>query len=67
MDIPAYLLDAESAGSEADYYRDADTVTTKTAAADRRLKEPPAPPKNKAEFLEYFGNCPAAAAQLHQS
>ena len=54
MDIPAYLLDAESAGSEADYYRDADTVTTKTAAADRRLKEPPAPPKNKAEFLEYF-------------
>lgn len=54
MDIPAYLLDAESAGSEADYHRDAVTTTTKADRADRRLKEPPAPPKNKAEFLEYF-------------
>lgn len=47
-------FDTPSAESEADYYRDAATVTTKMGAANKRAKQQPTPPKNKAEFLEYF-------------
>lgn len=54
MDIPPYLRDADTAQSQTDYDRDAATITTKIAAANKRAKQQSEPPKNKAEFIEYF-------------